>query len=40
MHGVCVWDHLEEGIFPHDSDGHVNTMHFQNLCILYVNKPA
>ena len=22
MHGVCARDHLEDGIFPHDSDGH------------------
>ena len=22
MHGVCVRDHLEDGLFPHDSDEH------------------
>ena len=22
MHGVCARDHLEDGIFPQDSNGH------------------
>ena len=22
MHGVCACDHLDDVIFPHDSDGH------------------
>ena len=22
MHGVCACDHLKDGIFPHDSNGH------------------
>ena len=22
MHGVCARDHLEDGIFPHDSNEH------------------